>query len=208
MLRALGEGVLAGFGIAIPVGPIAVLIVDTAIARGFGAAAAAGLGTASADIVYALIAVTAGTAAASVLRPHARALQIVGAVVLGAIAVARVVRMRAARGAPPALQGAAVRGRSAVRTYLTFLGLTLTNPTTVVYFAALIVGSSADLLRSFGARALFVVGAFAASASWQLALAGAGAALHHRLPGRARAITSAVGTAIIAALAVRLAWFS
>ena len=42
-LRALGEGILAGLGIAVPVGPIAVLLIDLGIRRGFTAALPAGL---------------------------------------------------------------------------------------------------------------------------------------------------------------------
>lgn len=40
-MRPLVEGILAGFGIAIPVGPIAVLIVDLGVRRGFRPAFAA-----------------------------------------------------------------------------------------------------------------------------------------------------------------------
>jgi hypothetical protein len=49
-----------------------------------------------------------------------------------------------------------------------------------------------------------VVGAFVASAAWQLVLAGAGAVLHHRLSARALLATSLVGNLLIAALAIRL----
>jgi len=47
------EGVLAGYGIAIPVGAIAVLIVDMGLRRGFGFGLMAGAGAATADFLYA-----------------------------------------------------------------------------------------------------------------------------------------------------------
>jgi hypothetical protein len=51
---------------------------------------------------------------------------------------------------------------------------------------------------------LFVAGAFAASAAWQLFLVGVAAGLHRRLTERARLITALLGNAIIVALALRL----
>jgi hypothetical protein len=45
-MRAFLEGVLAGLGIAFPVGAIAVLIVDLAMRRGFGRAFPAAMGAA------------------------------------------------------------------------------------------------------------------------------------------------------------------
>ena len=50
-----------------------------------------------------------------------------------------------------------------------------------------------------------MLAAGAASLSWQLVLAGAGAALHHRLPPSARLYTALAGNAIVLALAVRMA---
>ena len=68
-----------------------------------------------------------------------------------------------------------------------------------------ILGLGDDKLGSGAGKALFVVGAFVASAAWQLVLAGVGAVLHHRLSERALLATSLVGNLLIAALAIRLA---
>lgn len=51
------EGVLAGYGIAIPVGAIAVLILDVSLRRGFRVGFMAGAGAAFADFLYAALAV-------------------------------------------------------------------------------------------------------------------------------------------------------
>ena len=59
-MNAFWEGVLAGYGIAIPVGAIAILIVDMGLRRGFPPAFMAGAGAATADFIYALLAVIAG----------------------------------------------------------------------------------------------------------------------------------------------------
>jgi arginine exporter protein ArgO len=196
------EGVVAGYGIAIPVGPITILIFDTALRRGFWTAAPAAAGAASADLAYASVAAAVGIGLADALRPHAHAFRLASATILLAIAAFRMwtlFRTPARDGVP---EGPA---RSAGRTYVTFLGLTLSNPLTITYFAALIVGLQGGALDSGLARGLFVVGAASASLSWQLFLAGAGSLLHRRMPTGARTVTGVAGNLVIALLAVRLA---
>jgi arginine exporter protein ArgO len=73
--------------------------------------------------------------------------------------------------------------RSALRTYLGFLGLTILNPMTVAYFAALVLGLPA-VQGGAAERIAFALGAFAASASWQLLLAGAGGLMHRHASPR------------------------
>lgn len=90
--------------------------------------------------------------------------------------------------------------------YARFLGLTAVNPTTVVYFAALIAGLPAVARAPAGAKAVFVAAVGLASLSWQLVLVGSGAALHHRLPERARLWSALAGNALVLALALRMAF--
>ena len=77
MVTSFVAGALAGWAIAIPVGAVAVLIVEIGIRRGFRIAAAAGAGAASADGIYAALAVIGGTALAAVLEPLEQPLRIV-----------------------------------------------------------------------------------------------------------------------------------
>jgi arginine exporter protein ArgO len=96
--------------------------------------------------------------------------------------------------------GASVTVATPLRAYLAFLGLTALNPTTVVYFAALVLGRPA-----YGGF-LFVLGVSLASASWQLLLAGGGRLLGAVLDSRrGRLVTALVASAVILGLAVRLA---
>ena len=64
-MTAFWEGVLAGYGIAIPVGAIAILIVDVGLRRGFDFGFMAGAGAATADFFYASLAALAGEILAS-----------------------------------------------------------------------------------------------------------------------------------------------
>jgi arginine exporter protein ArgO len=87
--------------------------------------------------------------------------------------------------------------------YFGMLGMTLLNPWTVIYFAALVLGGSG--VAGVGERVVFVVAAFAASASWQLLLAGGGALLGRLLTGQVGKLATALAsTVLIVVLAVRL----
>jgi arginine exporter protein ArgO len=200
-LRALAEGVVAGLGIAVPVGSIAVLIIDLGMRQGFGRAFPAAMGAASADLTYAAVAAVAGIAVAAALAPYERRIELLSAAVLAGIAAYRTVRLFRARQDPHP----GPTGDGPVAIYAGFLALTLVNPLTVTYFAALILGLGKDTLGSAGDKALFVIGAFIASAAWQLVLAGSGALLHRRLSERALLATGLFGNVVIAALAIRLA---
>ncbi len=224
VIEAFLKGLGAGYGIAIPVGAVAVLIVEAGLRRGFLVAEAAGLGAASADGVYATVAAGFGAALADLLVPIARPLRAVAVVVLVGIAARGLVgivreRARASRstadGVPSPDPGGATgpsgervapvhAPRSARRTYVAFLAITLANPMTVVYFAALIIGLQATGTGP-AEKAAFVAGAFAASLSWQTVLAVAGAVLHHRLGGGIRAAVSLAGNLIVLAFAASIA---
>jgi len=213
MLELLVAGLLAGWGVAIPLGAIGVMIVDLGMRGGFRPAAAAAAGVATADLLYALVAAAAGAAVAGALAPHEHQLRLVAAAVLALVALlglrTAIAARRPAAGAetPPAARPAAARPRRPVgrAVFARFLALTSINPLTVAYFAALIAGLPAVASSSAAEKAVFVLAAGAASLSWQLVLAGSGAALHHRLPPSARLYTALAGNAIVLALAVRMA---
>ena len=129
---AFGAGALAGLGVALPLGAIGVLIVQEGISGGWRPAFAAGTGVALVDGAYAALAVAAGAAVTGVLTGRERAVQLVGAVVLVAVAVRGLLALRR-----PAEPGAAVPHSRVLRR---FVGLTAINPTTAVYFVVLTTG--------------------------------------------------------------------
>jgi arginine exporter protein ArgO len=190
-------GVAAGYGVAVPVGGIAVLIAGLSARTSLRVGAAAGLGAATADGIYALLAVLGGAAIAGVVAPIAVPLRWAAAAVLLALAAHTVTTALRRRRAP-----ASVRERpvTACAAYAAILGLTLLNPATVIYFAALVLGRGGS-----GGGFWFVAGAFLASASWQLLIAGGGSLVGRLLTGeRGRLITALVSSAVIAALAIKI----
>lgn len=196
MSGAFLAGVIAGYGIAVPVGAIAVLIAGLSARTSLRVGAAAGLGAATADGIYALVAVAGGAAVANLISPIAVPLRWAGAAVLLALAAwTAVSAMRS-----PGITQRDERPTTALRAYLGVLGLTLLNPATVIYFAALVLGSG-------GAEGgvWFVIGAFLASATWQLLIAGGGSLIGRLLTGpRGRLITALISSAVITVLALRL----
>lgn len=204
MTEALLTGLLAGYGIAMPVGAMAVLIVTLSAQVSWRHGMAAALGVATADGLYALVAVVGGAAFAEAITAVARPLRLVGAAVLVLIALrglVTAVRVHQARTERPSTVGASLS-----RTYIGMVGLTLLNPITIVYFGALVVGRQAAASTT-AASAVFVAAAFAASASWQILLASGGALLGRLLTGdRGRLAMAVLGNSVILLLAVRLAW--
>ncbi|MCX4918461.1 LysE/ArgO family amino acid transporter [Streptomyces sp. NBC_00687] len=205
MTAALLAGLLAGYGIAVPVGAVSTYLVSLTARTTLRTGACAALGVATADGLYALVATLGGTALAAALQPVLVPLRWASALVLAVLAV------RGAVGALRQYRGRRLTTRSAqdpprpARAYLALLGITLLNPTTVVYFTALVLGSrTAEAVRPLE-QGVFVLAAFAASASWQLFLAGGGALLGRALTGhRGRLVTGLLSSVVIMLLAVRV----
>jgi len=196
--QALLLGVAAGYAIAIPFGPIAILIVRTGMREGLRAAAAAGAGTATADLVFASIAMLFGAAASALLAPILPAARLVAGAALAVIAV------RGLLAVPSPVDRESGTSRPG-NTYLLFLGLTMLNPPTVIYFVSLAIALP-EVSADFPSRAAFVVGAFLSSLSWQEFLAVVGAMLHGRLTPGLQRVTAVVSSLIILALAARVAF--
>jgi arginine exporter protein ArgO len=204
MGEALLSGLLAGYGVAIPVGAIGVLIISLSARTSLRVGVGAALGVAAADGLYATVAVVAGVAVAGLIRPIATPLRVVAAVVLLAIA-ARIGYSAWRHFRDPTRRVAAPALRTAPRAFGALLGLTLLNPATVIYFAALVLGAkSTGIAAGIAGSAVFVAAALFASASWQLVLAAGGSALGRTLASdRGRLVTAIVSSAVIVVLAIR-----
>jgi arginine exporter protein ArgO len=198
------QGLLAGYGVAIPVGAIAALIVSLTARTSLAVGSAAALGVATADGIYALLAAFGGAALAGVIQPVSGPLRWAAMVILLFIAVRSAVaavrhyrdplvrRERAGLSTPP-------------KAFAGLLGLTLLNPMTIVYFGALVLGRGDRAALTAGDAAIFVVAAFVASASWQLLLAGGGALVGRVLTSpRGRLATALAASAVIVILSIAL----
>lgn len=175
-LPFLAKGLVLGFSIAAPVGPIGVLCFRRAMDQGFWPAAAGGLGTAAADAAYAAVAAFGLTAVSALLLDFQRALAIIGGVALLWLGW-RAFRARPAERAAPAGERGLVSMFAA-----TFL-LTLANPTTILSFAAVFAGLGlVGAMRGGAAAGVLTLGVFAGSMLWWVLLSGTVSALRSRVP--------------------------
>jgi arginine exporter protein ArgO len=197
VLEVVVSGLVTGWAIAIPIGAVGAFLVTLTSRTSYRVGAAGALGIATVDGAYAALAVVAGASLSALLDPVATPLRIASvlallviAAVTAAHALATGGRPREAAPVPPA------------RAFALFLGITAVNPTTVVYFAAVVLGNR-DLVDTPAQGVAFVLAAFLASASWQLLLAGSGVALRRVATGqRGHLATGLVSAAVIGGLAV------
>src|SRR3954452_5420426 len=80
-------GLVTGLAIAMQIGAISLLLIETAVAGGTAAAVAAGMGVATVDLAFGGVATVTGGAAGAALTRHEDAIRIVAAVVLATIAL-------------------------------------------------------------------------------------------------------------------------
>jgi threonine/homoserine/homoserine lactone efflux protein len=192
-LPRLVQGWLLGFAIAAPVGPIGVLCIRRTLSDGRLVGFLSGLGAATADMLYGAVAAFGITAVQTLLVEQQTWLHIVGGVFLLYLGARTFFAL-------PAAQAASVRdGQSRLLAYLSTLGLTLTNPATILSFTLIFAGfrlgaSTGDL----SSAALLVTGVFLGSASWWLFLSGVVGMLRQRFtPGWMRWVNRLAGTLIL-----------
>lgn len=117
------------------------------------------------------------------------------------LTVIAVLGLHRARKEPASVATALPSAEEYLRTYVKFLGLTIINPLTVVYFAAFVLGLGLARELDLVDGALFATGAFLASLSWQTLLAGLGAAGRRRLPRRFQVGAVVAGNLLVLAMA-------
>ena len=199
-LETLLRGLLIGFSIAAPVGPIGVLCIRRTLADGRVTGLAGGLGAAAADAVYGGIAGFGLTAVSSLLVRQQRLLRLVGGLFLCYLGVRTFM-------ASPARDAARVGGAGLLGAFTATFGLTLANPATILSFVPVFAGLGIAGAGSWREATVLVAGVFLGSALWWLMLSGAVGALRSRVDLRAlRWINRVSGLVLLAFGIVALAW--
>jgi threonine/homoserine/homoserine lactone efflux protein len=161
---ALIAGLAAGVAIAMQVGAVSLLLVETAVVRGTRIGVAAGMGVATVGLLFAAAAATAGATAGAMLAEHEVEIRLVAAATLAAIALHGLVALRR----EPSEAAEDLAGGDGPRAhYVRFFAITLANPLTIASFAA--VAASLPL-GAPAAVAAFAAGVGVASAGWHLVL--------------------------------------
>ncbi len=207
MMDVIVSGLWAGYGLAVPVGAVAVLMINMTVREGFRTGAAAALGATSADGLYALAAVLGGSVIAAAVQPISGPLRWAAALILLGMAV-RVFLSAIRRPASPESGDAPEQRRTLTRAraFFAYFGLTALNPWPAIYFVALVLGLQAQGQMGFAERVAYIAAIVAASASWQLFLAAGAAVLGKAVTGpRGRLVTALASSILISALAVSMA---
>lgn len=152
---------LIGISIAAPVGPIGVLCIRRTLANGKLAGFLSGMGAASADMVYGAIAAFGISAITNALIDNVFWLKLIGGGFLLYLGIKTFLEK-------PAEHAAQANQGGLFSMYLSTFFLTITNPITILSFAAIFAGTMIG--RNIGSPLMMVAGVFAGSASWWLAL--------------------------------------
>ncbi|MBI3737702.1 MAG: LysE family transporter [Chloroflexi bacterium] len=160
------RGFLIGFAIAAPVGPIGVLCIRRTLADGRLVGFVSGLGAATADMFYGAVAAFGLTAIQNILVGQQFWLHLLGGLFLLYLGA----RTFFTKPAEKAAMAESKRGLFSA--YLSTLGLTLTNPATIISFTVVFAGIlPSPVVHSLSSFTL-VIGVFLGSAAWWLTLSG------------------------------------
>ena len=158
------RGLIIGFSIAAPVGPIGVLCIRRTLADGRLAGLLSGMGAASADMFYGAVAAFGLTAVQDLLIGQSNWMRIVGGIFLLYLGVKTFF-------AKPAEDAAKSSRGGLFGTYLTTFFLTITNPLTILSFIAIFAGLRlGETDASYISASVMTLGVFLGSAIWWLTL--------------------------------------
>ena len=157
----LVRGFLIGISIAAPVGPIGVLCIRRTLANGKLTGFLSGMGAASADMVYGAIAAFGLTVVTNTLVENTFWLRIIGGCFLLYLGVKTFLEK-------PADHAAQANQSGYFSAYLSTFFLTITNPMTILSFAAIFAGTM--LAQKTSSPLFLVAGVFSGSATWWLTL--------------------------------------
>lgn len=161
------KGLLLGFSIALPVGPIGALCIRRTLSEGRAMGFASGLGAATADGLYGTVAGLGLTVISDLLVSQQNWLKLAGGIYLCYLGLRTFL-------SKPAAEAAAVSARGLLGAYTSTVFLTLTNPATILSFV--LIFGSLGLATSAGQRhaaaLLLVAGVPLGSALWWFILSG------------------------------------
>ena len=157
------KGLIIGFSIAAPVGPIGILCIRRTLEYGRFVGFVSGLGAATADALYGLMAGLGLTIISNFLLGQQWYLQIIGSIFLCYLGVKIFI-------STPSQDSAKAKGNKPFKAYISTFLLTITNPVTILSFIAVFsgLGMNSNDTTSFGF--LLVLGVFLGSALWWLLL--------------------------------------
>ena len=205
MWELLGIGFMAGLALAIPVGPMAIMLINTTISRGLRHGVVGALGMATVDAGYALAVFVVGGLIATALASLKVTFGLVGAAILLVLGIQTAYKNLKLLRSPNSSTGRTVDSGSVGKTFGIFVAATVVNAPTALYFLAIApnvanMGYSLTVINV----SLFVVSVFFGSLIWQETLVFTGLAIRGITTNRFRAWIGFFGGILILALAVSI----
>jgi len=158
------RGLLIGFSIAAPVGPIGVLCIRRTLTRGRLSGYVSGLGAATADSIYGSIAGFGLAFISNFLVSQQGWLRLAGGAFLCYLGIRTFL-------AKPAGQAAPAKENNLIGDYASTFFLTLTNPMTIIAYVAVFAGLGlAGARNNYASAGVLVLGVFMGSALWSFSL--------------------------------------
>jgi threonine/homoserine/homoserine lactone efflux protein len=187
------KGAVIGFSIAAPVGPIGLLCIRRSLHDGRIAGFVSGLGAASADTLYGLLAAFSLTALTDLLVDQRAAFQLLGGLFLLYLGI------QTLRARPPA-PAAERLAPNLLSAYFTTFVLTATSPVTILAFVGIFAGLGLGATPGSTFTTLrLILGVFVGSAAWWLILSSSASLLGRKLQsGGLRTLNLISGTIILA----------
>src|SRR5712692_8957798 len=193
MARALILGFLVGFPIALSPGPIFFLVLRRTLARGWPSGFVSGLGVATGDATYAALAAFGVAAVTTFLLAERRWIGLLGGIVITLIGL-QTLRKSPLPDAPPQ----AGEGNRLAASYGSMVALTLSNPSTILSFAAVFAGLGIHVAGGWGSALALVVGVWLGSLAWWVLLTGVANRVRERLtPSIIRGFGTVSGVALL-----------
>jgi threonine/homoserine/homoserine lactone efflux protein len=159
------RGLIIGFSIAAPVGPIGIVCIRRTLANGRLVGFVSGMGAASADAIYGAISAFGLTTISGFLVGQQLWMRLIGGFFLTWLG------FKTLRSVPAPKDAESIRPSGLVSYYLSIFFLTLTNPMTILSFAAIFAGLGlAQTGGDYALAAQLVAGVFLGSAAWWLTL--------------------------------------
>jgi len=169
------KGLLIGFSIAAPIGPIGILCIKRTLSSGRLVGFVSGLGAASADALYGCVAAFGLTFIANFLINQQLWLRLVGGLFLCYLGIKTFI-------SKPSGEGGQSQQVTVLGAYGSTFFLTLTNPLTILSFAAVFAGLGlVEGVINYASAAVIVLGVFLGSAAWWFILSGITSLLRERI---------------------------
>lgn len=189
-LKAFG----IGLAVAAPVGPMSLLCMRTTLLRGWRHGLAVGAGVAVGDAIFAAIAALGLAGLSAFMLEYEKPLHVAAGLFLLWLG------LTAFRRGAGAGEARAVSGRTALRDFATSILLTLTNPPTIIMFAAIFTALAPANGFTAGGAAATTGGVLLGSLAWWAGVVGAMSAFGRAIGAHARAWIDRASGAVLAGL--------